>query len=90
MRRATLTFAALLLVACMPARVDITEQPSGGFVAVAFGEDEETCRKARERATAEARYHCSARGQRASLGKMISEGVPSGCRVELPFWCTGS
>jgi hypothetical protein len=89
MRRATLTFAALLLAACMPARVDISEQPAGGFVAVAFGDDEDSCREARERATAEARYHCSARGQRASLGKLVSEGVPS-CRVELPFWCTGS
>lgn len=90
MRRALLGAGALLLAACIPARVDITEEPAGGFIAVAHGEDEKTCREARERARAEARYHCDARGQRTTLGSMVSEGVPTGCRVELPFWCTGS
>lgn len=90
MRHALPGIGALLLAACIPARVDITEDPAGGFVAVAHGEDEKTCREARERVQAEARYHCKARGQRATLGAMASEGVSTGCRVELPFWCTGS
>lgn len=87
MRRLLPGVVALLLGACMPARVDIREEATGGFTAVAFGQDETSCREARERAPAEARYHCEARGQRVSLGALISEGVPSGCRVELPFWC---
>jgi hypothetical protein len=86
--RALALAAALLAAACAPTRVDIREQAAGGYTAVAFGEDEETCREARDRVKAEARFHCEARGQRASLGQMISEGVPQGCRVELPFWCT--
>ena len=93
MRRAALTTVAagaLVLAACTPTRVDIVEQPAGGYTAVAYGEDEKTCREARTRVTNEARFHCEARGQRVSLGKMISEGVPQGCRVELPFWCTGT
>lgn len=86
MRRGLPASLALLLAACMPARVDIVEQPAGGFMAVASGDDAEGCREARARVAAEARYHCQARGQRASLGPMTAEGAP-GCRVELPFWC---
>jgi hypothetical protein len=82
--------ATLVVAACAPTRVDIREQPAGGYAAVAFGEDEATCAEARTRVKDEARFHCEVRGQRASLGQMISEGVPQGCRVELPFWCTTS
>jgi hypothetical protein len=88
LRATAAAVAALTLAAAGCAGVEIVEQPAGGFAAVAYGEDAKTCKEARERATAEARYHCEARGQRATLGQMISEGVPSGCRVELPFWCT--
>lgn len=89
MRRTLPACAALLLAACLPARVEITEQPAGGFTAIAFGEDEAGCRDARERVTEEARYHCRARGRRPSLGRVVGEDGPGGCRVELPFWCTG-
>lgn len=87
-RRLVLALLALAAAGCAH-HVDIVEQPGGGFSAVSWGDNARTCREARERAVAEARYHCEARGARATLGQMVSEGVPSGCRVEQPFWCTG-
>lgn len=80
----------IAVVGCAPLRVDIAEQPAGGFLATAHGEDAEACRDARARAAEEARYHCQARGAKASLGKMASDADGAGCRVELPFWCTGA
>jgi hypothetical protein len=82
--------ALLGLAACTPLRVDVAEQPAGGFVATALGDDAEACRDARTRVAEEARYHCEARGARTSLGKVSSEPDGAGCRVELPFWCTGA
>lgn len=83
--------AALALgTACAPLRVDIAEEAAGGFRATALGEDAEDCRDARQRVADEARYHCQARGLRARLGRVASEADGHGCRVTLPFWCTGA
>ena len=76
--------------ACTPLRVDIAEQPAGGFLAAVHGKDKDECREARARATEEARYHCEARGQRTRLGTPAAEAAGAGCRMELPFWCTGA
>lgn len=80
----------LTVAGCTPPRVDIAEQPAGGFRAVAVGDDAESCRDARRRVADEARYHCEARGNRTRLGTPASTAEGTGCRVELPFWCTTS
>lgn len=86
--RAGVAAALLLLAACAPLRVDISEEAAGGFRAVAHGEDAEGCREARTRVADEARFHCRARGLRPRLGNVTSAPEGSGCRVALPFWCT--
>lgn len=81
--------AGLLLAAgCAPLRVDISEEPAGGYRAVAQAEDAEACREARARVADEARYHCKARGMRPRLGNFASTPDGAGCQVSLPFWCT--
>ena len=70
--------------------MDIAEEPAGGFRAAALGDDAEGCREAKARVVDEARYHCQARGLRARLGNVASEADGPGCRVTLPFWCTGA
>lgn len=83
--------AVIVAVAgCTPLRVDVAEQAAGGFVATAHAGDAEACREAHTRVADEARYHCEVRGAKASLGRVAHEPDGSGCRLELPFWCTGA
>jgi hypothetical protein len=91
MRRALRGLAvagALLMAACAPLRVDISEEAAGGFRAIARGDDAGSCGEARARVADEARYHCKARGMRPRLGSPVSTPDGAGCQVSLAFWCT--
>ena len=87
--RAALVLAALLAAGCVPLRVDIQEEGSG-YAAVALGKDAEKCAEALTRTQDEARFFCEAHRQRVTLGRAANEPDGDGCRVRLPFWCTGA
>lgn len=88
MNRALLIALALLAAGCTPKSVDISEQSSGSLLAVVHADSGKSCDDAlKTRAIEEARYYCSARGRKASLGSKIPQTDADGCAYRVEFWC---
>lgn len=89
MRLGALALALLLAACAPPRRVEVTEPTAGGsLVALARGDAGKACTdELKTRAIEEARYYCTARGRKASLGAKGPQQDGDTCAFRVEFWC---